>query len=476
MKKEKLAWTVSLLLIALLAMQLPGSIPARDEDYAFVRTLVDIHRQVTARYVEEVDPDALRRGAIDGMLNRLDPYTDYVPPQDQKAFDQMLEGQFEGVGIQLSQKEDGDIEVVTPIDDSPAFKAGILPGDVIIKVNNQSVSDKRLADVTKMIQGEVGTEVTLRVRRGDEELDFTLMRQQIVMPTVKGFNRNGDNTWNYYVDEAEKIAYMRVTQFTGDTYEKMRPIIESLLADGMRGLILDLRFNPGGRLDAATAVVDMFLDEGVIVSTRGRDRPEETVFATAKGTLPNFPLIVLVNGSSASAAEIVAGSLKDNRRALVIGSRTFGKGSVQELIRLDQNSGELKLTVAYYYLPSGRLVHRKKDAKDWGVIPHIAVNVDPAVEQRIIRERYETELFRRPGTAPSTAPATMPYGSDVQLQRAVDSMMALIVLHKNGATTLPATIPGVEQSAAATDAPADDPADAEANEVEEDAEVAVPED
>ena len=432
MKKEKMAWAVSLMLIALLAMQLPGSIPARDEDYAFVRTLVDIHRQVSARYVEEVNPEDLRQGAIAGMLNKLDPYTDYVAPKDQKAFDQMLEGQFEGVGIQLSQKENGEIEVVTPIDDSPAFKAGITAGDIVLKVNGELVADKRLPDITKMIQGKVGSDVTLRIRRQkDKEIDVTMPRQQIMMPTVKGFNRNGNNTWNYYVDEPEKIAYVRVTQFTGDTYQKLRPVVESLLADGMRGLIIDLRFNPGGRLDSATDIVDMFVDQGVIVSTRGRGRPEETIFATAKGTLPNFPLIVLINGSSASAAEVVAGSLKDNRRALIVGSRSFGKGSVQELIRLDQDSGELKLTVAYYYLPSGRLVHRKKDATDWGVIPQIMVNVDPAVEQKVMRERYETEMFHRPGTAPATSPATMPYGSDVQLQRAVDSMMALVVLQKS---------------------------------------------
>lgn len=315
MKKEKLAWAISLILIALLAVQLPGSIPARDEDYAFVRTLVDIHRQVANRYVEDVTADKLRQGAIDGMLNQLDPYTVYIPPQQQKAFDQLLDGSFEGVGIQFHQQDDGRIEVLTPIDDSPAFKAGVMAGDVLLKVNGVSVADKRLADVTKMIQGKVGTEVTLRFRRGTKELDLTMPREQIVMPTVKGYQRNGDNTWNFYVDKQEKIAYIRVTQFTVDTGDKFKSIITSLLDDGMRGLILDVRFNPGGRLDSATQVVDMFLDQGVIVSTRGRSRPEETIFATAKGTLPKFPLIVLVNGSSASAAEVVAGSLKDNRRA-----------------------------------------------------------------------------------------------------------------------------------------------------------------
>lgn len=447
MKKEKTAWAVSLILIALLAMQLPGSIPARDEDYAFVRTLVDIHRQVATRYVDEVDAQKLRKGAIDGMLDELDPYTVYVAPSEQKMFDQMLDGAFEGVGIQLSQKEGGEIEVVTPIEGSPAFQAGVRAGDILLEVDGEPVADMRLEDVTKKIQGKGGTEVKLKFgREKEEDYEVALTRQQIVMPTVKGFTRNEGNGWTYYINPQEKIAYVRITQFTGDTFEKLKAAVEPLVADGMRGLILDLRFNPGGRLDAARDVVDLFLDQGVIVSTRGRSRPEETLFAQAKDTLPNFPLIVLVNGASASAAEVVAGSLMDNRRALVVGSRTYGKGSVQELIPLDQNSGELKMTVAYYYLPSGRLVHRKKDAEDWGVNPQITINLEPEVEQKIMRERYETELLRRPGTRPTTSPTTAPagpFGSDIQLQRAYDSMMALIVLQTHGSTTLPASEPGM---------------------------------
>lgn len=455
MKKEKTAWAVALLLIALLAMQLPGSIPARDEDYAFVRTLVDIHRQVATRYVEEVDADKLRKGAINGMLEVLDPFTDYIAPAEQKSFDQMLEGAFEGVGIMLNQKENGEIEVVTPVDESPALKAGVMPGDVLLAVDGTAVKDQRLEQVTKQIQGKGGSEVKLKFGRDkDEQYEVTLTRQQIIMPTVKGFTRNAGNGWMYYIDPREKVAYVRITQFTGDTFEKLKGALEPLVADGMKGLILDLRFNPGGRLDAARDVVDLFLDQGVIVSTRGRSRPEETMFAQASGTLPHFPLVVLVNGASASAAEVVAGSLMDNRRALVVGSRTYGKGSVQELIPLDQNSGELKMTVAYYYLPSGRLVHRKKDATDWGVNPQIVVNLDPETEQKIIRERYQTELFRRPGTRPTTHPTSAPaisFGSDLQLQRAYDSLMALIVLQSQGPTTMP-TLPGITSKPATVEA------------------------
>jgi carboxyl-terminal processing protease len=455
MNREKMAWLVSVGLIALLAFHLPGTLAQRDDDYKFVRTLVDIHRQVSQNYADPPDEGKLREAAINGMLAELDPYTMYVPPSRQEEFDRMLDGSFKGVGIQLDQKEDQGnlIEVVTPIDGSPAFKAGVMAGDVILKVNGESIEGLRLEDVVKKIGGQLGTEVTLTVKHATGETeDLTMTREQIVVPTIKGYQRTPDNKWDYYVAEEPKIAYVRVTQFTEETFDALKGALEELLKDGMEGLILDLRFNPGGRLDQAINVVDLFLEEGVVVSTRGRNRPEQVAQATVPGTLPEFPMIVLVNEGSASASEIVAGSLKDNRRAVVVGTRTYGKGSVQELIPLDNNGGELKLTVAYYYLPSGRLVHRKKDATDWGVEPNIIVPMTPEQEQRAMRERYEQELFRRPlpkvsatqqATQPTTAAAaTQPV--DAQLQRAVDTLIALLVLQgddKPAGAGGPATLP-----------------------------------
>jgi len=441
MNRERLAWTVSVGLIALLAFQLPGSLAQRDDDYSFVRTLVDIHRQVAANYVEPIDEATLREGAIDGMLGELDPFTMYVPPAKQEQFDRMLEGSFKGVGIQLNRLDTGEIEVVTPIDGSPAFKAGVMAGDIILKVNGEPITGLRIEQVTEKIAGiPIGEQVKLTVRHATgEEADLAMTREEIIVPTVKGYERQGDNTWDYYVCDNPRIGYLRITQFTPDTAEKLREPIQQLISDGMQGLILDLRFNPGGRLDQAIQVVDLFLEKGVIVSTRGRSRPEQVASATAAGTLPRFPMIVLVNEHSASASEIVAGSLMDNKRALVIGTRTYGKGSVQEVIPLDSKGGELKLTVAYYYLPSGRLVHRKKDATDWGVQPQIVVPMDEATQVRVMRERYEAEIFKRPvpksTTQPTTStanagPTTQP--TDVQLQRAVDTMIALIVLGDRG--------------------------------------------
>jgi carboxyl-terminal processing protease len=216
-----------------------------------------------------------------------------------------------------------------------------------------------------------------------------------------------------------------------------------MIADGMKGLILDLRFNPGGRLDQAVQLVDLFIEKGIIVSTKGRNRPENIVTATGPGTLPYFPMVVLVNEHSASASEIVAGSLMDNQRALVIGERTYGKGSVQELINLDGNQGELKLTVAYYYLPSGRLVHRKKDASDWGVQPQVPVPMTEEQEKKVMIELDQHERFLppvpKPGTTkPTTATTTQQVSSDVQLQRAIDTMIGIIVLQnsKTGGPTV----------------------------------------
>lgn len=441
MNRERFAWLLSLTLILLLAISVPGSWGQRDDEYAFVRTLIDIHRQVAANWVEPVEESKLREGAINGMLENLDPFTMYVPPARQEDFDNLLDNSFKGVGVQLNQQDDGTIEVVTPIDGSPAFKAGVQAGDVILKVNGEELKNIRLPDVIKKVGGPLGSQVKLTVRHvTGEEVTLTMTREEIVVPVVKGYARKQDNSWDYYVCNDPKVAYVRITQFTADTGDKLRDAITPLLANGMKGLILDLRWNPGGRLEEAIKVVDMFVKQGTIVSTKGRNRPERKVEATGNNTLPPFPMIVLINEHSASASEIVSGSLLDNHRAVVVGQRSFGKGSVQEVIPLDSKGGELKLTVAYYYLPSGRLVHRKKDATDWGVQPQIVVPMDDDTQQAVMKQRYESEIFKRPlpktTTKPSTggsqanaAPTTQQI--DTQLQRAVDTMIALTILDEN---------------------------------------------
>jgi carboxyl-terminal processing protease len=467
MNREKFAWLVSIILIAMLAFQLPGTFARRDDDYNFVRTLIDIHREVSASYVDPVDEDKLAQGAIDGMLGTLDPFTVYVPPGRKDDFDRLLEGSFKGVGIQLDQAENGDIEVVTPIDDSPAYRAGVLAGDKILKVNDEDLRHVKLDDVIKKISGPIGSEVHLTLQHPDGQIiELKMTRQEVVVPTVKGFQRNADNSWNYYVVEDPKIAYIRITQFTSDTFDKLKAALQPLMRDGMKGLILDLRFNPGGRLDQAKAVVNLFVRDGVIVVTKGRNRAEEITRAKPEDALPYFPMAVLVNEHSASASEIVSGSLLDNHRALVIGTRTYGKGSVQELIPLE-GGGELKMTVAYYYLPSGRLVHRKKDATDWGVEPQIVVPMDEQGEKLLVQDHYEQELFHRPLSKQTTRPtigATEPAAPttqavDPQLEAAISTMIGHEILNGRAERQLAAPKTAQAPVSLPSTQPATEPAD-----------------
>ena len=428
MNREKLAWSASAALLAVLAFEIPGTLAQRDDDYAFVRTLVDIHRRVADSYVDPVDEQKLNQGAIDGMLEQLDPYTDFVPPERQDDFNRMLTGNFKGVGIRLEQRPDGAFEIVTPVDGSPAAASGIQPGDVILAVDGKVLDNVRLIDLMHLIGGPLDTTVTLSVRHPDgQQASYTMRRAEVHQPDVKGYARRPDNSWDYLVCDDPKVGYVRLSQFTGDSHAELRAAIDGLVTAGMKGLILDLRFNPGGELDQAEDIINMLVPPGrTILTTRGRSRPETRKVSNGKdvvhvagsdvekGTLPPFPMIVLVNEYSASAAEIVSGSLMDNGRAVVLGQRTFGKGSVQEVITLPEGGGELKMTVAYYYLPSGRLVHRRKDATDWGVQPQIVVPVDQAAEVRLQRAQTDAEVFRRPQpakavTRPSAAgPTTQP--------------------------------------------------------------------
>lgn len=457
MKRETAAWVVIVALVFTFAVQLPGSVAARDEDYDFVRTLIEVQRHVADNYVDDVEVDDLRTRAIEGMLGNLDPYTIYVPPHEQEAFDSALEGNFKGVGIQLNQREDDVIEVVTPIDGSPAFEAGVRAGDVLLKVDDTSVQDMKLDEAIKLIQGDLGTDVTLTVRHktGQEE-SLTMQRQEITVPMIKGFRRKADGGWDYVIHENPKIAYVRLAQFTADTASQIEDVSRELVAQGVRGLVLDLRFNPGGRLDQAVRLVDLFVEDGVIVRTKGRSRPEQVQRATSQNTITqeDLMLVVLINEHSASASEVTAGSLKDNRRAVIIGTRSYGKGSVQEVIPLD--AGELKMTVAYYYLPSGRLVHRKPGATDWGVEPDIIVAMDDEAQVSMLRERREAD--RITGTDPTTDPTTQPTSQmvDLQLQRAVESLVAMSlvspptydepILPELPTTTAPSTQPTTQPS------------------------------
>ncbi len=360
--------------------------------------LVEVRHELVGSYVEEPDQLALIEAAVAGMVNSLeDPYTVFVPAEDVEQFSDRLTGSFSGIGAEIDML-DGRPRIVTPLEDSPAWKAGIMAGDVILKVDGESTQDQDQMQVIRRIKGEPGTDVILTVRRATgEELDITVTRAHINVQTVRGARRKADQSYDFMLDPVNKIGYVRVSQFTEPTVGELRSALEQLKEQDCKGLILDLRFDPGGLLDTAVAVSDMFLPAGKrIVSTKGRSWAEQVFDSTDDTVMPDTPLVVLANEGSASASEVVTGALSDNKRALFVGTRTFGKGSVQQVHALDSGLGALKLTGAYYYLPSGRNIHRKPDAEVWGVDPDEGAYVPMTNEayELMIKARREADVLR----------------------------------------------------------------------------------
>jgi carboxyl-terminal processing protease len=264
---------------------------------------------------------------------------------------------------------DQRLTVVTPIEGSPAHKAGVRPGDVIETIDGRAARGIELKEAVQRILGKPGTEVKLKVLHHDgivEEL--TITRAQLQLRTLQGFRRGPDDRWVFTLDPEHKIAYVQLTQFSPTTAKELREALTALQKEGLKGLILDLRFCPGGLLDQALQVAKLFLREGLILTTRGPNKQERSFRADGKEAIADVPLVILLNEQTASAAEIVAGALSDHNRAVLVGSRSFGKGSVQSIVKLDEG-GALKLTTAYHYLPSGRNIQKRPGEKVWGVDP-----------------------------------------------------------------------------------------------------------
>jgi carboxyl-terminal processing protease len=330
-----------------------------------------IFDQVRAHYVEDPDVQKMVEGAVSGMLNGLDPHSSYM---NSKSFGEMqveTNGEFGGLGMEVTM-EDGLVKVVSPIDETPAAKAGIQANDIISELDGNPVKGLTLQQAVEKMRGPVNTQVHLKViRKGqDKPLDFTLTRETIKVRSVR-WHKEGDD-----------VGYIRITQFNAQVADELKKGIRALAGDDpdkMKGYILDLRNNPGGLLDQAVAVSNAFLDRGEIVSLRGRN-PDDAQRFDAKSypgdMIKAKPLIILINGGSASASEIVAGALQDQKRATILGTRSFGKGSVQTIIPLGGNNGALRLTTARYYTPSGRSIQAK------GVSPDIEVLQDVPADQQ----------------------------------------------------------------------------------------------
>ena len=390
------------------------------ETYRQLNMFGDVFERVRAEYVEEVDDAALIEAAIQGMLSSLDPHSSFLNP---KAYGEMqvhTRGEFGGLGIEVTM-ENGLVKVVSPIDDTPAHKAGMQSGDFIVGIDGEQVFGLTLGEAVERMRGPVNSEIVITVQRGgvEQPFDVAITRDVIRIRSVRS--------------RAEgEVAFIRVASFTEQTDSGVEDAMNELrkeIGDGLQGVVIDLRNNPGGLLDQAVAVSDAFLEKGEIVSTRGRgNRGGQRFNARAGDIAEGLPVVVLINGGSASASEIVAGALQDHRRAIILGTRSFGKGSVQTVIPLP-GEGAMRLTTARYYTPSGRSIQAK------GIEPDILVDAGTIQvtsdssrrREKDLRGRLESESQSAGPTGPSEAGeggiADLTEGDEVldyQLQRALD--------------------------------------------------------
>lgn len=349
---------------------------AAADTYRQLNLFGDIFERVRSHYVEKPDDSKLVESAINGMLNGLDPHSSYMDPKSFKDMQIQTRGEFGGLGIEVTM-EDGLVKVVAPIDDTPAAKAGIRAGDIITHLDDDAVQGMTLNQAVEKMRGPVNTKIRLKVMRkgNDKPLEIAITRDVIRVRSVRARV------------EGEDIGYIRVTQFNEQTTDGLKKAIGDISAqippEKLKGFVIDLRNNPGGLLDQAISVSDTFLDRGEIVSTRGRDPEETQRFNARQGDLTkNKPVIVLINGGSASASEIVAGALQDHRRATLIGTRSFGKGSVQTIIPLGAGNGALRLTTARYFTPSGRSIQAKGISPDIEVLQEVPEEVKARTEMK----------------------------------------------------------------------------------------------
>ncbi len=402
------------------------------DEYSFFDPIIDVSTLVNALYVEDPDAEALQRGAIEGMLEELnDPYTTFVPRRDTQDFSKDLTGEYVGIGAEV-QIRDGWLTISSPLDGSPAWRAGVMAEDRVVAIDGESTEGLTIDESIDLLTGQPKTKVTITVERGTETLDIEIIRDHIKVQAVKGFMRvDGDGEWMHVIDGSAGIAYIRLTQFTPGCAQEVKDAIAHArdeVGGELGGLILDLRFNPGGLLDEAVEIADLFIDEGTIVSTKGRVFEESSDEATREGTITDLPLVVMVNGQSASASEVLSGALSDHGRAVILGTRSFGKGSVQTVRPLESGAGVLKITEQYYYLPSGRLLHRRDDSTVWGVDPSpgyfLPLTTDETLE--MLRARREQEIIAHNDESEqvdlSDTQAVLEALSDPQLQAAVTVM------------------------------------------------------
>jgi len=368
---------------------------AIDQTYQQLKVIVDVMELIKENYVDEIDSQKLIYGAAAGMVRELDDFSQFMEPEVYTRVKSDTEGEFGGIGIRVDLRE-GWLTVVTPLPNTPAYRAQMYPGDKIIKIEGESTKDMVIDDAIKKLRGVPGTQVKITIAREPEDKnsdwinkDITLTREIIKTENIKSRVIEG------------KIGYIKTIEFTGHVVEDFSKALEGLKKQGIEALVMDLRYDPGGLLSAAVDISKLFLDNNkMIVYTKGR-KPEnyQEFRAASQGPYAEMPLVILVNRYSASASEIVAGAMQDNKRAVIIGERTYGKASVQSMIPLSDKSA-LRLTIARYYTPSGRSIHRDEKKGTGGITPDIEVKVSVDSEKKLIQQAEE---FFYPGKEESEA-------------------------------------------------------------------------
>ncbi|MDL1872083.1 S41 family peptidase [Deltaproteobacteria bacterium PRO3] len=393
---SKFFWIPVFALGLLFGALLPSARALPEKIYKALDLFSKVLYIVEKDYVETVDGQNLVYGAIKGMLGTLDPYTVFLTPDVYKELKVDTLGRFGGVGIEITL-QNGVLTIVTPIEDTPAARAGIRAGDKIVKINGTLTKGMNLADAVRRMRGGKNSKLTLTLYREGvaKPFDVTLVREEIKIKSVK----------SEMLDKG--VGFVRVASFQENTYEELKRALEQLSQQGMKSLILDLRNNPGGLLEQAIDMSDLFLKSGTIVSTRGRKGPIEVRSAKGDAVYPDLPFVVLINKGSASASEIVAGALQDNKRAKLLGTQSFGKGSVQTVIDLGEDTG-VKLTVARYYTPSGKSIDGVGVTPDFIVEGEVPTPIELQEKKKVDVQRKAALDYLLTGKAPASKPESKP--------------------------------------------------------------------
>ncbi|HMF14325.1 MAG TPA: S41 family peptidase, partial [Gemmataceae bacterium] len=383
--------------------------------------------------------------SLQRMLFRLDPHSTYFDKETVKRFEQDTQGEFTGIGASVGKDFGRDVlKIISPIRGSPAYKKGLQAGDLIITITREEDNEGNkldpaeviptkgmsVSDAVKKIVGKPGTKVKLTIERDGKPQEVEIERGRVEVETVIGTKRKADDSWDYYIDPTYQIAYIHLTQFSRNTYRDLANAMKELSKKGIKGLVLDLRFNPGGLLDGAVNVSDMFIGDGLIVTIKPRKGEEEPYFGRNENSYLDFPMAVLVNGHSASASEIVSACLQDHRRAVVIGERSYGKGSVQNIRGFD--GGQMKLTIATYWRPSGKNIHRLstggKDEDEWGVAPDKGFEVKQSPRERADLEEHLRDMEIIPRKDKPATKEAKADNKDRQLDKAMEYIREQIKL------------------------------------------------